>query len=131
MAVNAAVGKKAHQMKRRAVLLAVFNRSDKRLVCKEVTVTNGFCNSCKLLINNSARADVGVSNLAVAHLSVGKTNVHTRSADECVGIGCKELVNVRCACGNYCVSVVGSIFAEAVKNDKSQRFFHINMLLFD
>ena len=48
----------------------------------------------RLLINHAARAYVGVTDLAVAHLSIRKTDIHARSADLRVRIHLDELIEI-------------------------------------
>ena len=95
VAVNAAVTHETHEMKGGAVLFAVFHCADKRLILKKVAVLNGLCDSCELLINNAACADVCVTDLAVAHLTVRKTDVHSGSADIGYRVFAHEAVKVR------------------------------------
>ena len=95
VAVNAAVAHKTHEVKGGAVLFAVFHCADKGFILKKVAVLNGLCNSCQLLINNAACADVCVTDLAVAHLTVRKTDVHSGSADIGYRVFAHEAVKVR------------------------------------
>ena len=39
----------------------------------ELVLVYSLCDSCKLLINDSACADVGVANLGITHLTIRKT----------------------------------------------------------
>ena len=54
MAVHAAVGQKAVQMKRTVIFFAVLNRRKKRRVLKEVPIGNLLGDSGQLLIYNTA-----------------------------------------------------------------------------
>ena len=120
MAVNAAGGEQAHKVERSALVQGVVHSGNDSLVVLKLVLVYCFGNSCELLINDSACADVGVTNLAVTHLTVGQTNVHTRSADLSERILGKELVDVRGVCGKNGVSLFLALFAhaEAVKNHK-------------
>lgn len=77
VAVYAAVGQQSHQMQGRIVFLAVFDCRKQSFVFEEVAILNRFCNAGQLLINDAASADVGVSNLGVAHLTIRQTNIQT------------------------------------------------------
>ena len=114
MTVYAAVGKKSHKMKRAAVLLTVVHSVKQCFICKEIAVFYGFCYSGKLLINNSAGANVCVTDFAVAHLTVRKTDVHTRRAYLSVGTFGKYFIKSRGICGIYSVSDSVRIYSETV-----------------
>ena len=121
--MNAAVGKKSHKVESSAVFKRLVHCRNNSLVVLELVLIYSLCDSCKLLINDSACTDVGVTNLGVTHLTVGKTNVHTRSANLSKGIFGKKLINVRFICGFDSVAAFGCN-TETVKNHKNQRFFH-------
>ena len=101
-----------------SVIESVVHRRNDFLVVLKLVLVDGLCNSCKLLINYPAGADVGVADLTVAHLTVGQTYVHARSADLSQRILGKQLVEVRRFCGENGVSLFLALFAaaEAVKN---------------
>ena len=124
VAMNAAIGHQTHQVKCRAVLFAVFHCTDKSLVFKKVSVLNGLRNSCQFLIHNTAGTDVGVTDLAVAHLTVGQTNVHAGSTDIGHRVFTHQLVKIRRVGGGNRIAVVGFIFAEAVHDAKKHCLFH-------
>ena len=117
VAVNAARGHKSHQVETRVVLERLVHSVDDSLVLAELAVVDSLCDSGELLINNSARADVGVTDLAVAHLTVGETYVKTRSADLREGVLAEENVKIGSVCGGNGVSLGGSN-AEAVQYHK-------------
>ena len=68
-------------MQVRIVFLGVLHRGEKSLVLKEIPVADGFADAGQLLVNDAARADVGVADLGVAHLPVREADVHAGSAD--------------------------------------------------
>ena len=114
VAVNAAVRQQSHQMQGRVVFAAVFNRTGQRLVGKKLAVLDGFGDAGQLLINNSARADVGVSNLGVAHLPIGKSDVQTGSTQLGVWVGGKISVQIRLFSSMNGVAVISRVDAESV-----------------
>ena len=90
--IPAAVAHQTHQVQRGIVGLAVFNGLHERFVGEKVAVVDRLGNAGQLLIDHAAGADVGVTDLAVAHLPVRQTDVQTRRADIGEGILGKELV---------------------------------------
>ena len=104
VAVNAARGEQSHEVKVASVFDSVVNCVYDRFVILELVVVDCFCDSGELLIYDSARADIGVTYLAVAHLTVGKSDVHSGSADLSKRVFLKEPVKIRgvsrkdCAC---------------------------------
>ena len=71
VAVHAAVGKQADEVQRGAVFFCVIHGVYERFVLKERTVLYRLRDAGKLLINDAACADVGVSYFRVAHLTGG------------------------------------------------------------
>ena len=112
--VNTAVGEKPHKVECGVVFLAVFHCVVESLDFKELAVLNGFCYFNEHLINNSACTYVGVTDFAVAHLSVGKSYIKSRSAYRCERTLGEKLVEVRSFGGIYGVSVCFLADAEAV-----------------
>ncbi len=101
-----------------AVLKGVVDSRYDLFVVLELVVVDGFGDAGQLLIDDSARADVGMSNLTVAHLTVGQTNVHARGADLGHRILLEQLVDVGRVGGENGVCLFLALFAaaEAVKN---------------
>ena len=91
MAMNSAVGEKTDKVKSAVVLFAVFYGGLKTLDIEEVAVGDGLGDLYKHLINDAYCADVRVSYLRVAHLTVGKADVKTRSSYSGKGIFGKKL----------------------------------------
>ncbi len=86
--------KEVPQDEGRFLFKAVVHGSKQHGIFKEISVGYGFGYTGELLINHAARAYVGVTDLAVAHLSVGKTDIHARSADLRVRIHLDELIEI-------------------------------------
>ena len=126
MAVDAAVGEQAHQVQGAVICERLVHRRDDRLVVLELVVVDGLGDSGQLLIDDSACADVGVTDLAVAHLTVGETDVHARRADLGQRVFLEESVEIRRVRRENGVRLFLALFAdaEAVKNHQYQRFFH-------
>ena len=129
VAVNAAVTHKTHKVQSTAVCLAVFHCALESLIVKEIAVLDGLGNSGQFLVDDSAGAHVGVTDFAVAHLSVGKSDSHSRSADGGVGAFREEFIKIRLGSGDngVAVSVLDSV---AVHYAKNKGFFHNNLCSF-
>ena len=81
VAVNAAVGQKSHKVQSRVLVNAVFHRVEQDFILEKVAVLDRLAYLYEHLINDPARADVRMADLAVAHLPVGKTDVKPRGAE--------------------------------------------------
>ena len=78
---------------------------------KKSPSANGFGNAGQFLIDNSAGADVGVSNFRVAHLSVRQSDIHAGCTDLCVwGYSAEKAVKIRrIGCGNGVAVFAGAM----------------------
>ncbi len=123
MAVHAAVGHQADEMERRAVFQAVVHSAGKRLVFKKSRRLYGLCDAGQLLIDHAARADVRVSDFAVAHLPVRKAHVHAGGADCGIGIGGKMRSRFEGRRAHR-VALFARIDAESVHDNQNQRLSH-------
>ena len=101
-------------MERGAVLFAVLHGVDESGILEERAVLDSLGYAHELLIHNAAGAYISVTDLAVAHLPVGKTYVHTRSADLGGGALGKNFIKTRCVCGFNCIALCFGVNAEAV-----------------
>ena len=94
------------------------NDANKGFVLEKVAVTNCLSDFGQRLINNSARADVHMSDFGVAHLPVGKSNVFAGSLEFSVGIFFNKFVeNGRIADLNRVEVVAGVANAPAVHDN--------------
>ncbi len=73
--VNPAVGDQAHEMHSHAFVARVLERLHHFRILHDGTVAAGAVDFHEVLVHDPSRADVEVSHLAVAHLSVGQTHV--------------------------------------------------------
>ena len=114
-------------MKRGVVLLAVLHGVNESGILEERAVLYSLGYAHELLIHNAARAYIGVADLAVAHLSVGQTDIETRCADICHRIFREYSVEIRLLRRGDSVAVGVGILAEAVHDAKKHRLFtHFN-----
>ena len=116
VAVDAAVGQQAHQMHRTAGLLGVFHRAHQCGIFKKAVVPDVTGDAGQLLIHHPACADVGVTHLAVAHLSVGQTHILTRAVHAGVGTGLKQPIQIGGLCRGDSIGPAGRGNAPAVQN---------------
>ena len=103
-------------MQRGAVLLCVCNSAGKRFVFKKVAVRNTLCNTGQFLVDNTTGADIGMPYLTVAHLTVGKPDVHAGSTDISSRIFRKQLCQIRSGGSLDSVAVFTVISSKTVKN---------------
>ena len=128
MAVHSAVGQKPHYMQRLIVFLRIVHCFDIRGIFKKVAVGYCLCYARQILKHDSARSDIGMTHLAVAHLTVGQTDVHSGGGKLSVSIPGKDSVKVRSCRRAYGVALGFRGNAEAVHNNKN-RFTHCLHLL--
>ena len=128
VAVYAAGGEQSHEVQRGALVLCILHRGFQRGILKEIAVLNGFCDLDKLLIDNSAGAHIGMTDLGIAHLTVRQTDIESGSADDIVRVLRKIAVEIR---GFRCldrVAVVARIDSEAVHDQQCNRCFAHNYI---
>ena len=118
VAVHAAVGQQAHQVERLAVVLGVVHGLQQGLVLIHVAVLGGLGDAGQLLVDNAARADVGVAHFAVAHLAVRQAHVHAGGANLGVGVLGEDFIQVGFVGGGNGVALYGSN-AEAVQDHQN------------
>ena len=105
-----------HQVERLAVVLGVVHGLQQGLVLIHVAILGRLGDAGQLLVDDAARADVGVAYLRVAHLPVRKADIKAGSADLGVGVLGKIFVEVRLFGGMDGVAVVGVVDAETVED---------------
>ena len=117
--VHAAVGHESHYVQFFAVRLGAFHSLYKGGIGEEIAVLNGLGNARKFLVDNSARADVEVSHLAVAHLTVGQTHGKAAGVEHGCGIVRKQFKHVGRRFGRYGVEGRKMIYTVAIHNYKT------------
>ena len=100
------------------MLFTIFYSFHKSILCEKVAVFNGFCNSGKLLIHNSACTDIGMTYFAVTHLSFGKSNIHTTCINKSIGALGKNFIHVRSLRTVNCVTLSSLVISVTVKYHK-------------
>lgn len=105
-----------HKVQRVSCLLCVgIGIFDFRVV-HNGAIGDGAVDFYQILINDASGADVEVTNFAVTHLSVRKSDVFARSLKFGVGIFLNEAVPIRLGSLVYSVAVVVGTDAPAVQN---------------
>ena len=112
VAVNAAAGQQAVEMYAAAVCLGILDGSDQLAVLLEIAVHDRLGDAGQFLIDNTACADVGMTDLAVAHLALRQTNGHARAFQLGIGASCQQLVHI--GCGSRMDRVAAALIAAAV-----------------
>src|SRR5689334_5215069 len=99
-------------------------------VPSQLTVRDGFVNSGEVLVDDSSGAEVEVSDLRVAHLSLRKANVHARSAHLAPGVSSIQLImkgstgKQRCVPVSDCLRFSVGINAPPVSDDQNNWLRH-------
>ena len=123
MRVYAAIGQQAENMQGGVKPLALVDRAHERLVGEKVAVLDGLGDAGQLLIDDTARADVGVADLGVAHLPVRQTDIQAGGADIRHRVFRKDLVQVGGVRGLDRVAALFVAVAEPIHDDQRGRFF--------
>ena len=129
MRVYAAVGQQAEDMQRGIKPFALVDCAHERLVREEIAVLNGLGDAGQLLIDDTARTDIGVTNLGVAHLAVRQTDIQTGSADINQRILLKDAVKVRGVGRLNGIALLLLTMAETVHDDQRGRLLGLVRLL--
>ena len=123
MAVDAAIGQQAHEMKRAVLLLAVVHSGGVGLILEEASVLNGLGDPGQVLEDNTARANVGVAHLTVAHLPLWQAHVQAGGGQAATGIFSKDPVQMGGAGIFDGVALLRVPQAEAIHNNQRCRCF--------
>ena len=129
VAVHAAVGHEAHDVQGLAVCLRVLHGLDVDLVLEELAVLDLAGHLGQDLEDDAARADVGVTDLGVAHLPGRQADVQPGGLQRRMGPAVKEPVQIRGVGDVDGVALGGSRQAEAVHDDKNCLFAHKKLLM--
>ena len=107
-----------------AVLPAVLNGGDQHRVLEELAVPDGLGDAGQLLIDDAAGAEIGVSDLAVAHLPLRQADGQAGAAQQGVRTAGEQRVERRRARRGDGVVGRGRSLAPAVEDRQQQRLFH-------
>ena len=123
MAVDAAGAHQAHEVDGLARVDGRLHVADQDGVLLHLTVLDGLGDQGQLLVDDAARADVGVAYLRVAHLAVGQAHAHPRRTDGDMGAGGEQVVDIGGLGGGDGVAI-GLVRhpAEAVKDAEHHGF---------
>ena len=84
-------------------------------ILKEITVLDQLCDLGEILVDDTACADVHVTDLRVTHLSVGKTDKHTGGIAFYKRVLCLKRIHHRCLRHGNCIAILTLADAIAVK----------------
>ena len=116
--VHVARAGQPEQVQRAAARLGGLNRRDQPLILVERAVGDRLVDAHDVLIDDAARAQVEVSDLAVAHLPVGQPDVVARGADQHVRVALVQLGEGRHARQSDGVPVGFGALAETIQDDE-------------
>src|SRR6185437_6909179 len=119
MGVDAAVAAQAEQMELPAA--GMVHRAQQGGVAVEAPIGNGLIEAGDVHLHDAAGADVQVTDLAVAHLTLGQSDERAGGVDEGVGELAQQAVIDRLAGARDGVAFARGTVAPAVKNDQDER----------
>ncbi len=123
-AVHAAIAGQTHEVNVLAVSLSVLVSADDFGVLEDAAVGTGAVNLHEVLIDDATGTDVEVTDLGVAHLSVGQTDVLTAGQQLAVRVGCIDFVEVRSWSVEDDVSLAVVANAPSVKDHQKSFLCH-------
>ena len=125
VAVYAAVRQKPPQVQLFTVLCSVLHCLEKRGVLEEFAVLDLLGDLGKVLIDDAPRAHVEVSDLGIAHLSVGKSDGTSACSERCGRVFGTVFVDVLAAVKGNGVACARRCKTIAVHDDDRTSFFHM------
>ena len=123
--VDTAVGAEAEEMELLAGLLHIVVGGLDLGVLEKGMLAAGDVDLDEVLIDDAAGAEVHVSYLGVAHLSVGQADVFAAGLEMGHGIFCAEAVDEGRALRVDCIGLVVATFSPAVEDHQKYFMFHI------
>ena len=124
VAVYAAGGEQAEYMQRLAAVAGTVNGIGQGEIVEKRSSANGAADAGKFLIDDAARAQAHVSHFGVAHLSARQAHCRFRGVNQCIGIGCPQLIPGRgVGAGDGVVFPVGPV-TPAIHDQQNQRFVY-------
>ena len=130
MRMHPAVAHKSDQMKRFTMLPGVFDRSAEGFIAGELPAADGHMDALQFLIYDPAGTEIEVSDFAVAHLSVGQSDLFAAGDKRRVRIGVVQTANERHICLTDGVGRRDATQSPSVHDDEHGSFlFHAANLL--
>ena len=117
--VHAAIGGQAHEMELLAALLGVCVSLDDALVFQYVAVLTCLVYLDQVLVHHPACANIEVSNLRVAHLSVGQS--HVFAAGFKLGMRARGVEIVQVRCWSVVNNITFTMFADSPSIENHQK----------
>ena len=129
MGVDAAIAEKTHQVQGGAVFPAGAHGIKIGGIFKKVTVLNGLADAGQVLKHYAACTDIGVADLAVAHLPGRQADIQPGGGQLRMGVFLKELVQPGRVGGGDGVAGGFPAQTEAIHNDeRGGSFVHKNLI---
>ncbi len=114
--VHAAVGCQAHQVQCLARLAGVFVGSLDLGIVQDSAALDSLVDFHQVLVHDTARADIEVTHLGVAHLAVGQTHALAAGEQLRVGIGLEQMIPVGSRSRVDCVGMGMVAQSPAIEN---------------
>ena len=116
VAVNAAIGKKSHEMNGGIIVPGILHSCQKSFILKEIPVVDLFCDPGKLLIYDAACAHIHMAYFRVAHLALRKSYSQSAGVAFHERTLCHQFIHDRSLRLVNSVSVMSFIQSVTVKN---------------
>ncbi len=121
--VNAAIGDQAQQMQGASLFAGVLQRLHDHRMAEKFAGANQIVNACDVHVHHAARADVQVTDFAVAHLAIRQTDEVIRSVKQTMRILRQEFVVSRLTRQCYRIGEALRTITPAIQNGEYNRFF--------
>src|SRR6516164_5321358 len=90
VAVHTSVRDQPKEMEARAG--SFFESLFKDRVTGQFAVLDRFVDPGKVLIDDTARAEIQMADLGISHLTIGETDIHTAGAQAAAGVGLVQII---------------------------------------
>ena len=129
VAVHAAVRQQSVHMQGAVVLFDIFHRPEENFVPEEISVLDLLADPGQVLINDSSRAHIQVSDLGVAHLSLRQADIMAARLSRYKRTLFHQPVHDRFVRQGDCIMVCARIQAISIENHQNGRFFtHLSLI---
>ena len=129
VAMDATIRNDAHDVGASAGFLKLGNKGDQRIGFGKAAVLDRQVDLSQIHCNHASSADIGMTNLRVAHLAAWQTNVRTMCPKLARWAIHKDRVKCRCVCQCGGVCVCFGAFAPAIQNAQNYGFGSAHGLL--
>ncbi len=120
--MHATIGDETEKMNLAAAGAGVLHGGDQNRVGEEVAVLDHQLDASAVHVDDTARADIKMTDLTVAHLAIGQADIVSTRVNQCIGVILEQAVVDRFASEGYGVGVGIGTKTPAVENDENKRF---------